>query len=412
MLQCNNCLRSPKVFMPAVTPRARVAALCGSLALGLALTGCDGDAPRAAPAAPPPPQVTVARPVAKTVTEQDEYVGRFVAIDAVEIRARVSGHLEKVHFTDGQLVKNGDLLFTIDRRPFQVELEQARANLAQTKANLAFAVADLARGKDLVGRNVISQQTFDQRTQAKSVAEANVAAQEAAVNQAALNLDFTELRAPVSGRIGDRRVSPGNLVMGGITGTTTLLATIQSIDPIRFEFTADEGAFLRYLRLARNRPDRINDAGRVPVRLKLLDEQIFSHEGRMDFVDNAIDNSSGTIRGRAVFPNPTGTFTPGMFGRIQVAAGPPAEALLVPDAAIGTEQVRKFVLVVDDQNVAQAKYVTLGPLVEGLRVVSSGLEADDRVVVNGLMRARPGTKVTPELSTAAAAIEREAAPAR
>jgi RND family efflux transporter MFP subunit len=315
-----------------------------------------------------------------------------------------------VHFTDGQLVKQGDLLFTIDRRPFQAELAQARANLAQAKANLAFAVTDLARGKDLVTRDVISKQTFDQRTQAKAVAEANVLAQDAAVNQAAINLDYTELRAPVSGRIGDRRVSPGNLVMGGVTGTTTLLATIQSTDPIRFEFTADEGSYLRYRRLARGGPDAVNNAGKVPVKLKLLDEQIFSHEGRMDFVDNAIDNSSGTIRARAVFPNPRGTFTPGMFGRIQVAAGPPAEALLVPDAAIGTEQVRKFVLVVDDSNFAQAKYVTLGPVIDGLRVVTSGLEAADRVVVNGLMRARPGSKVAPELTTVTAAVERETAP--
>jgi len=398
--------------MPAVTSRGRVAALCSSLVVGLAVAGCDGSAPRAAPTAPPPPQVTVARPVAKMVTEQDEYVGRFVAIDAVEIRARVSGYLSKVHFTDGQLVKQGDLLFTIDRRPFQVALEQAKANLAQTKANLAYATADLARGKDLVGRDIISQQTFDQRTQAKRVAEANVAAQEAAVKQAELDLDFTELRAPVSGRIGDRRVSPGNLVTGGTTGTTTLLATIQSTDPIRFEFTTDEGSYLRYVRLAKGGPDRINDADKVPVKLKLLDEQIFSHPGHMDFVDNAIDTSSGTIRARSVFPNPRGMFTPGMFGRIQVAAGPPADALLVPDAAIGTEQVRKFVLVVDDQDVAQAKYVTLGPLIDGLRVVTSGLDADARVVVNGLMRARPGTKVTPELSTAAAAIERDTAPSR
>lgn len=395
--------------MPQVATRARAAPLCAILALALA--ACDGGAPRAAPAAPPP-QVTVARPVAKTVTEQDEYVGRFVAVDAVEVRARVSGYLSAIHFTDGQFVKQGDLLFTIDRRPFQVALDQARANLAQAKANLAFAAVDLARGRDLVGRNVISQQTFDQRTQAKSVAEANVAAQEAAVKQAALDLEFTELRAPVSGRIGDRRVSVGNLVTGGTTGTTTLLATIQSVDPIRFEFTADEGSYLRYRRTTESTPDRVNNAGKVPVMLKLLDEQIFSHPGNMDFVDNAIDTGSGTIRARAVFPNPDGTLTPGMFGRIQVATGPPAEALLVPDAAIGTEQVRKFVLVVDDQSVAQAKYVTLGPVIDGLRVVAAGLQADDRVVVSGLMRARPGAKVTPELSTVAAAMEHEAAPSR
>jgi RND family efflux transporter MFP subunit len=396
--------------MPQVTHRASIAALAAML--GLALAACDriGQHAAAPPAPPPPPQVTVARPVVKTVTDHDEFVGRFVAVDSVEMRARVSGQLESVHFTDGQYVKQGDLLFTIDRRPYQAALQQARANLAQAKANLAYATTDLARGKDLVGRNVISQQTYDQRVQAKAVAEANVAAQEAAVNQAAVNLDYTELRAPVTGRIGDRRVSPGNLVLGGVTGTTTLLATIQSTDPIRFEFTADEGSYLRYRRMATGSPKSVNNAGEVPVKLKLLDEQIFSHPGHMDFVDNAIDTSSGTIRARAVFPNPDGTLTPGMFGRIQVAAGPPAEALLVPDAAIGTEQVRKYVLVVDDKNVAQAKYVTLGPVIDGLRVVESGLQADDRVVVSGLMRARPGAKVTPEMSTAAAVMERDAGP--
>jgi RND family efflux transporter MFP subunit len=398
--------------MPAVKPRARVAALCASLGLGLVLAGCEGDAPRAAPAAPPP-QVTVARPATKMVTDHDEFVGRFVAVDAVETRARVSGYLDAIHFTDGQFVKQGDLLFTIDRRPFQVALDQARANLAQAKANVIYATTDLARGKDLVGRAVISQQTFDQRVQSKSVAEANAAAQEAAVKEAALNLEYTELRAPVSGRIGDRRVSVGNLVAGGTTGTTTtLLATIQSTDPIRFEFTADEGSYLRYRRMTKTTPDRINNAGKVPVKLKLLDEQIFSHPGHMDFVDNAIDTASGTIRARAVFPNPEGTLTPGMFGRIQVATGPPAEALLVPDSAIGTEQVSKYVMVVDGNNVARPKYVTLGQVVEGLRVVASGLEASDRVVVNGLMRVRPGAKVRPEMSTAEAATEHEAAPSR
>jgi RND family efflux transporter MFP subunit len=397
--------------MPKVIIRMCAAVLIATL--GLALGACDTEAPRATQAAPPPPQVTVARPVVKTVTDYTEFVGRFVAVDAVEIRARVSGYLDAIHFTDGQFVKQGGLLFTVDRRPFQVALDQARANLAQAKANLVYATTDLGRAKDLVGRNIISRQTFDQRVQSKSVAEANAAAQEAAVKQAALDLEFTELRAPVSGRIGDRRVSVGNLVAGGTTGaTTTLLATIQSTDPIRFEFTADESSYLRYRRMTKTTPDRINNAGKVPVKLKLLDEQIFSHPGHMDFVDNAIDTASGTIRARAVFPNPNGTLTPGMFGRIQVATGPPAEALLVPDLAIGTEQVRKYVLVVDDNDVAQPKYITLGPVIEGLRVVASGLEASDRVIVNGLMRVRPGAKVTPEMSTAAAVMEHEAAPSR
>lgn len=379
----------------------RIAAIGLLLPLGLAIAGCERSESQAA--APPPPQVTVARPVTKTVVDQDEYVGRFTAVDAIEVRARVSGYLDSIHFKDGQTVKKGDLLFTIDRRPFQIAADQARANLAQAQANLAFAQADLARGQNLLGGNVISQQTYDQRTQATRVAEANVAAQTAAVRQADLDLEFTELRAPVSGRIGDRRVATGNLVTGGTTGTTTLLATIQSTDPIRFEFTMDETSYLRYVRLGKTAPDVASYGANVPVHLRLLDEKKFAHAGKLDFVDNAIDRSSGTIRARAQFPNADGTFTPGMFGRVQVASGPPGDALLVPDVAIGTEQVRKFVLVVDDQSVARAKYVTLGPVIDGLRVVSSGLDATDRVVVNGLMRVRPGVKVTPQLSTASAA---------
>lgn len=380
---------------------ARIAVL--SLLLAFTLPACERSESQTRGAAPPPPQVTVARPLTKTVVDQDEYVGRFVAVDSIEVRARVSGYLDAIHFQDGQTVKKGDLLFTIDRRPFQTTVDQARANLAQAKANLAFTTSDLARAEGLVGGNVISQQTFEQRTQAKRVAEANVAAQEAAVRQAALDLEFTELRAPVSGRIGDRRVSPGNLVTGGTTGTTTLLATIQSTDPIRFEFTMDETSYLRYVRLAKTAPDVASYSANVPVKLRLIDEPKFAHQGKLDFVDNAIDRSSGTIRARAQFTNADGTFTPGMFGRIQVASGPPGEALLVPDVAIGTEQVRKFVLVVDDESIARAKYVTLGPMVDGLRVVASGLVANDRVVVNGLMRVRPGVKVTPQLSTASAA---------
>jgi len=362
------------------------------LALGLA--GCEPAQPRAA--LPAAPAVTVAKPTKRLVAEQDEYVGRFVAVDAIEIRARLSGYLDTIHFKDGQLVKKGDLLFTIDRRPFEATLAQTQANLTQARANFAYAEADLERGQGLVRGSTITQQTFDQRTQAKRVAEASVAAQEAAVRQATLDLEFTELRAPASGRIGDRRVSAGNLVTGGTTGTTTLLATITSIDPIRFEFTMDEASYLRYMRVAGDHAAATNRGIDTAVSLKLIDEPKFSHVGKMDFVDNAIDRNSGTIRGRAEFPNPGGTLTPGMFGRIQVPAGPPSETVLVPEVAIGTEQVRKFVLVVGDDNVARPKYVTLGPVMDGLRVVSAGLEPDDRVIVNGLMRARAGAKVAPQ----------------
>ncbi|MGD9847252.1 MAG: efflux RND transporter periplasmic adaptor subunit [Variibacter sp.] len=348
-------------------------------------------------AAPPPPAVTVATPVKRTITDTDEYVGRFVAVDSVEVRARVSGYLEKVEFKDGQLVKQGDLLFSIDKRPFQNAVDQAKANLAQARANLAFAESDLARAAQLVRERTISEQVFEQRTQTKRTAEATVAANEAAVRQAALDLEFTELRAPIDGRIGDRRVSPGNLVTGGTAGNTTLLATIVSTDPIRFEFTFDEASYLRYERFGKKDKDDLASRGaKTPVKLKLIDEEKFSHEGMIDFVDNVIDRTSGTIRGRAVLPNPKGLFTPGMFGRVQVPASPPYEAILVPDVAIGSEQVRKFVLVVGDDNTVRQVYVTLGQLDNGERVIKEGLKGDERVIVNGLMRARPGQKVTPE----------------
>jgi multidrug efflux system membrane fusion protein len=365
------------------------------LMLAAALAGC-GDSQNHA-AAPPPTAVTVAKPVQRTIVDQDQYVGRFVAVDMVEVRGRLSGYLSKIHFQDGQMVKQGDLLFTIDRRPFQIALDQARGNLELAKANLAFAESDLARGQELLRNKTITEQTFEQRTQAKRVAEASVTAQEALVHSAELDLnEFTELRAPVAGRIGDRRVSIGNLVTGGTSGTTTLLATIVSMDPIRFEFTFDEAAYLRYQRLAKGGTDPAGHEGSTPVKIKLIDEQNFAHEGQMDFVDNAIDRATGTIRGRAQFGNPDGLFTPGMFANIQVPASQPYEALMVPDVAIGSEQARKYVLVVDTENIARPKYVTLGDVADGLRVVKDGLAPDDRVVTNGIARIRPGQKVTPQ----------------
>jgi RND family efflux transporter MFP subunit len=366
-----------------------------TLSLVLALAAC-GQSPQSANG-PPPPVVTVAKPVARGVTDLDEYVGRFVAIDSVEIRARVSGYLDKIHFRDGQMVKQGDLLFSIDKRPFENTAAQARANLAQAKANLAFAEADLERGQQLVRARTITEQVFEQRTQAFRSAQASVQANEAAVRQAELDLEFTELRSPVAGRIGDRRVSPGNLVAGGTVASTTLLGTIVSVDPIRLEFTMDEASYLRYERFSQSGKEVTGRDGGVMVSLKLLDEQSYERRGYMDFVDNVIDRSSGTIRGRAVFQNSDGVLTPGMFGRVRVPGSPTYQALLLPDAAIGTEQVKKFVLVVSADNTAVAKYVTLGQLTEdNLRIIKAGLDADDRVVVNGLMRVRPGQKVTPQ----------------
>ena len=389
---------------------ARPLALVLALLPALAVAAC-GDSQRAQPAPPPPPTVTVAKPVERTIIDHDEYVGRFVAVNTVEIRARVSGYLEQVHFQDGQIVKQGDLLFSIDKRPFQNTLDQARANLAQARANVSFTQADLQRAQVLLRDRTISEQVFDQRTQAFRNAQASVQAQEAAVRQAELDLEFTELRAPVAGRIGDRRVSPGNLVTGGLAGNTSMLATIVSLDPIRFEFTYDEASFLRYERMAKER----NDPSRgltTPVALKLIDEPTFRHRGQMDFVDNVIDRSSGTIRGRAQFANPEALFTPGMFGRVQVPSSPPYDALLVPDAAIASEQARKYVLVVGADDTATQKYVTLGPLEGTLRVIKEGLDPADRVVVNGLMRVRPGQKVTPQTEGAAAPQAQAPPPAR
>src|SRR5712671_1307413 len=318
-----------------------------AVALFAGLAGC-GEAPRQE--ARPAPTVTVAKPVQRAIVDQDEYVGRFVAVESVELRARVSGYLDEVHFHDGQLVKQGDPLFTIDKRSFQNAAAQARANLDLARSNLTFAESDIGRGRQLVRDRTITEQVFDQRNQTFRNAQASVTANEAALRQAELDLEFTEIKAPVAGRIGDRRVTQGNLVTGGAGGTTTLLATINSIDPIRFEFTFDEAAYLRYERLAKGGRDMTSRDGSVVVGLKLLDEQDFRHQGRMDFVDNVIDRSSGTIRGRAVFSNPDDVLTPGMFGRVRVPGSPSYQAVLLPDAAVGTEQVRKFVLVVDADN--------------------------------------------------------------
>jgi RND family efflux transporter MFP subunit len=389
---------------PASAQTIRVVMILTFAALG---AGC-GQGQKQSGAPPPPPTVTVATPIKRTVSDFDEYVGRFVPVDSVEMRARVSGYLDSVHFKDGQMVKKGDLLFTIDKRPFQNALDQARANLATAKSNLAYTKSDLDRGQSLVTAKTITEQTFEQRAQAFRNAQASVSAMEAALRQAELDLEFTELRAPMDGRIGDRRVSPGNVVAGGTIPTTTLLATIVSTDPIHFEFTFDEASYLRYERLAKNGSDVASRGAGVPIALKLIDEPDFKHKGRMDFVNNVIDSTTGTIRVRALFDNPNGVFTPGMFARVRVPASSPYEALLVPDAAIGSEQTRKYVLIVGPDNKVAERFVTLGQLTpDNLRVIKSGLGPDDRFIVGGLMRARPGQKVNPQAKGA-----KPAAPAK
>jgi RND family efflux transporter MFP subunit len=377
---------------PSLMPTSAPIMAAITIALASLLAGCGQGQKQAAP---PPPKVTVAKPAQRTIVDQDEYVGRFVPVDVVDVRARVSGYLDQIHFTDGQIAKQGDLLFTIDKRPYQNTLDQARANLETAKSNVAFTQSDLSRGQQLLRDRTISEQIYEQRAQAFRNAQASVAANEAMVRQAELDLEYTELRAPITGRIGDRRVTVGNLVTGGAGGNTTLLATIVSVDPIRFEFTFDEASLLRYQRLAISRGEATALSG-TPIRLKLIDETDFSHDGRMDFIDNVIDRASGTIRGRAQLSNADGLFRPGMFARVQVPASAPYLALMLPDAAIATEQARKFVYVIDQDNVARQRYVTLGQVVDDLRVIKDGLSVGDRVVINGLMRVRQGQKVTPD----------------
>ena len=340
--------------------------------------------------------VAVSQPVAKRITTWDEYSGRFVGVKSVEVRARVSGFIDKVNFAEGAIVNQGDLLFTIDRRPFALAVEASKAEVARAVAQVSLATADVNRAKPLVSTNVLSGRDFDQRTANLAVAQAQLLAAQAALRTSELNLDWSEVRAPISGRISDKKVHEGNLVNGG-SGATTLLATIVSIDPIHFVFEASESDFLRYARanLSGKRPSSRHTSN--PVRVRLADESEFAHEGRMDFVDNQLDPNTGTIRARAILENKDELLTPGVFGRIQLFGGE-VDAILIPDRAIISDQARKIVFALNTDDVVVAKPVELGPMHEGLRVVLSGLSATDRVVVDGIANpaVRPGVKVKPE----------------
>lgn len=359
-------------------------------ALLVLLTGCGGNAPPPLP----PPQVTVAAPLVRKITDWDEYTGRLAAVESVEIRARVTGYLQSVHFQDGVLVKRGDLLFVIDPRPYEAALNEARANHQRARVQRAAAARDLERGMGLAASRVIAERDLDALNSTKLAADAALEAAAAAEESAALNLAFTRITAPISGRVGRKLVTVGNLVTGE-GNDTTLLTTLVSVDPIHVYFSADERAFLRYTRLAEQgiRPSSRTVAN--PVRLQLADEQGFPHEGVMDFVDNRVDDATGTMQGRAVFPNPGGDLTPGLFGRIQLLGEGPYEALILPDQAIGTDQVQRLVYVVGADNVVTARPVTLGRSLGALRVVRSGLEPTDRVVINGIQKVRPGAVVAP-----------------
>ena len=342
----------------------------------------------AAPMAPPPVTVTAAAPLVRPVTEWDDYSGRFEASRAVEVRPRVSGAIVGVHFQDGAVVRQGQLLFTIDPRPFAAAVAEARAAVAGARSDLALANAELGRSERLLANGFVSRADIDRLRARVQGAQASLVAAQARVRSRELDLGFTQVRAPISGRVSDRRIDAGNLVGGGPAGgEATLLTTINALDPIYFTFDASEGLFLKARRA------RESGQAATEVAIRLQDEPEFRWKGRLDFTDNALDTRSGTIRLRAVVENGRQFLTPGMFGNLRLSSGAPVNALLVPDAAVQTDQARKVVTVVDGAGNMTPRPVSVGPLIDGLRVIRSGLTPSDRVVINGAQLAMPGAKV-------------------
>ena len=360
----------------------------------LALAGCEGKAQSHA-VAPPPPPVTMARPVKRTVTDWDEFTGRFEAVEEVQVRARVGGYVTNVEFKDGDMVHAGDLLYIIDPRPFEAVAEQAKGQLADARAKAELAMRELDRALTLVRTSAVSEQVVDQRRQALQAAHAAETIAEGALKAAQLNVEFTHVVAPITGRVSRHLVSIGNLVQGSDNGVSTLLTTIVSMDPIYIYFDVDEATYLRNNRLwfEGKRPSSRDTAN--PVQLTLSGESKPSHDGHMDFLDNRLDVSTGTLRSRAVIANHDLSILPGQFGRVRLIGSSPYEALLLPDTAITTDQSRKIVFVVKDDNTVEAKTVVLGPLEDGLRVIREGLKPEDHVIVDGIQRVRVGAKVSP-----------------
>ncbi len=345
---------------------------------------------------PPAPPVVVAKPIAKRIVQWDEYTGRFEPVAQVEVRARVSGFVDQVHFRDGQIVRQGDLLFTIDKRPYELAVEAAAAEVQRARAQVSLAENEVERAEGLTRNQTITARDVDTRRSNLSVARAGQAAAEANLKSAQLNLEWTQVRAPLAGRISDKRVDAGNLVVGGANGST-LLTTIVSLNPIHFVFEASEADYLRYTRQVAAGTRSSGRETPLPVLVRLADETEWKREGKMDFVDNTLNTRSSTIRARAIFDNQEQLLTPGTFGRMRLFGGE-IDALLVPDAALVSDQTRRVVLTVGADNRVVPKPVTLGPIAEGLRVVRAGLTADDRVIIQGLANpmVRPGAPVTPQ----------------
>jgi RND family efflux transporter MFP subunit len=352
------------------------------------------DGGQQAMAAPPPPQVTVSTPMIKEIVEWNEYTGQFQAVEEVEIRSRVSGYLDQIHFRDGQIVQAGDLLFTIDPRPFEIAVASAKAQLTETKARLDLANAQLARAERLRKKDNVSAAVYDERYQEMRAAAASVEVVQSALRDAELNLDYSRITAPIGGRIGARAVSIGNLVNGGSGPETTVLTTIVSLNPIHFLFDISESELLAYQRAVAEGRMSATPEHSIEVQGKLLDDERWTLNGRIDFIDNQVNRGAGTIRVRAVFPNPDLRLTPGQFGRIRMPASNRYSAMIVPEAALLNDQARKIVMTVAEDGTVVPKVVRPGPnRGPELRIIRSGLEPTDKVIISGLMRVRPGMKV-------------------
>ena len=388
--------RSARGKAPAFRPLCCLPPLAILLAIGL--SGCDK--PPSQAAGPPPAPVTVSQPTKRTVTDWDEFTGRFEAMEEVQVRARVGGFVTSIECKDGDFVKPGDLLYVIDSRPFEAVALQADGQLADARARAELARRELERALTLVTTSAVSESSVDQRRQTLQAAHAAEMQAEGALKAAKLNIEFSHVIAPMAGRVSRHLVSVGNLVQGA-DGGATVLTSIVSLDPIYIYFDMDEATYLKYNKLwfEGRRPSSRDTAN--PVQVSLAGETKPSREGKMDFLDNRLDVSTATLRSRAIIPNKDISILPGQFGRVRLIGSAPYEALLLPDAAIATDQSRKVVFVVNNDNVVEVRPVTLGPLDDGLRVIREGLKADDKVIIEGIQRARVGAKVAPHPPKAA-----------
>lgn len=361
------------------------------------LMACD-KAPQEQAMEMPPPQVTVAKPLVLELTDWDEFTGRLHPVESVEVRPRVSGYLQSVNFTEGSIVNKGDLLYVIDPRPYQAILDQTRADVVRARAALDLAENDLARAERLYKSRAISEEELDSRSNQKREALASLEAAKAAVTSAELNVEFTHIKSPITGRIGRTRITAGNLVTGG-DFDSTMLTTVVSLDPVYVYFTADEQAVLHYARMDMAGIRKSSRTTHNPVYLRLADEEEYTHEGYMDFVDNQIDLATGTLRVRAVIDNPDYLLVPGMFADVKLQGESQYEAILIPDAAISVDQTIRFVYVLGENNTVERRQIKPGRLEGSLRVIREGIEPDDVVIINGIQRVRAGVQVAPETGT-------------